>query len=199
VNPGRRGPDRRRWGPHDDVKFRRFSRMLAQIWKGSHFSAELQPRLIAPPYVPGSTADDAQLQPRHPLQRLLLDCPEGPSFAQRSPPDHTSQAGSDRTLTTVESALASYVNRRKARVKWVQHQSMAVGEILTVPSTVRNAALRERGNESHEVPLRPSRAGPLAFRKQGERVKNLGAAGRTERRHPGGYSRSPISAPRALR
>src|SRR5205085_8518671 len=49
-----------------------------------------RPRLIAPPYAPGSTADDAQLLPRHPLQRLLLDCPEGPSFAQRSPPDHTS-------------------------------------------------------------------------------------------------------------
>src|SRR5689334_11514858 len=59
------------------------------------------PRLIAPPYAPGSTADDAQLQPRHPLQRLLLDSPEGPSFAQRSPPRHTSQAGSDRTLTFV--------------------------------------------------------------------------------------------------
>ena len=39
------------------------------------------------------------LPPRHPLQALLLDCPEGPSFAQRRPPDHTSQAGSDRTLT----------------------------------------------------------------------------------------------------
>jgi len=36
-----------------------------------------------------------------------------------------------RAATTVESALASCVNRRKARVKWVQHQSMAVGEILT--------------------------------------------------------------------
>ncbi len=36
-------------------------------------------------------------------------------------------------------------------------------------------------------------------RKQGERVKYLGAAGRTERRHPVGYSPSPISAPRALR
>src|SRR5580692_5553614 len=64
------------------------------------------PRLTAPPYAPGSTADDAQPQPRHPLQRLLLDCPEGPSFAQRSPPDHTSQAGSDRTLTVAERTLA---------------------------------------------------------------------------------------------
>jgi 2-polyprenyl-6-methoxyphenol hydroxylase-like FAD-dependent oxidoreductase len=61
-----------------------------------------------------------------------------------------------RAAETVESALASYVNRRKARVKWVQHQSMAVGEILTVPSAVRNAALRERGNEAMK-----SRFGPL--------------------------------------
>jgi len=53
-----------------------------------------------------------------------------------------------RAAAAVGSVLASYVNRRKARVKWVQHQSMAVGEILTVPSAVRNAALRERGDEA---------------------------------------------------
>jgi hypothetical protein len=56
----------------------------------------------------------------------------------------------------VESALAGYVNRRRGRVKWVKHQSMAVGEILTVPTAVRNAALRERGNETMK-----SRFGPL--------------------------------------
>ena len=61
-----------------------------------------------------------------------------------------------RAAATVESALTSYVNRRKARVKWVQHQSMAIGEIITVPSAVRNAALRERGNEAMK-----SRFGPL--------------------------------------
>jgi 2-polyprenyl-6-methoxyphenol hydroxylase-like FAD-dependent oxidoreductase len=53
-----------------------------------------------------------------------------------------------RVVATVESALGSYVNRRKARVNWVQHQSMAVGEIITVPSAVRNAALRERGDDA---------------------------------------------------
>jgi 2-polyprenyl-6-methoxyphenol hydroxylase-like FAD-dependent oxidoreductase len=57
---------------------------------------------------------------------------------------------------TVESALASYVNRRKPRVEWVQHQSMAVGESLTMPSAVRNAALRERGTEAMR-----GRFGPL--------------------------------------
>jgi 2-polyprenyl-6-methoxyphenol hydroxylase-like FAD-dependent oxidoreductase len=61
-----------------------------------------------------------------------------------------------RAAATVESALASYVSRRKPRVQWVQKQSMAVGEILTVPSAVRNAALRERGNEAMQ-----SRFGPL--------------------------------------
>jgi 2-polyprenyl-6-methoxyphenol hydroxylase-like FAD-dependent oxidoreductase len=57
---------------------------------------------------------------------------------------------------TVESALASYVNRRKPRAKWVQQQSMALAEILTGPSGMRNAALRERGNE-----LMQARFGPL--------------------------------------
>jgi 2-polyprenyl-6-methoxyphenol hydroxylase-like FAD-dependent oxidoreductase len=61
-----------------------------------------------------------------------------------------------RAAATVESALASYVSRRKPRVQWVQKQSMAAGEILTVPSAVRNAALRERGNEAMQ-----SRFGPL--------------------------------------
>ena len=61
-----------------------------------------------------------------------------------------------RAAATVESALASYVSRRKPRVEWVQHQSMAVGESLTVPSAVRNAALRERGNEAMQA-----RFGPL--------------------------------------
>jgi 2-polyprenyl-6-methoxyphenol hydroxylase-like FAD-dependent oxidoreductase len=57
---------------------------------------------------------------------------------------------------TVESALASYVSRRKPRAKWVQEQSMALAEILTGPSGVRNAVLRERGNE-----LMQARFGPL--------------------------------------
>ena len=61
-----------------------------------------------------------------------------------------------RAAATVESALASYVNRRKARVEWVQHQSMAVGESLAMPSAVRNAMLRQRGNEAMHA-----RFGPL--------------------------------------
>ena len=61
-----------------------------------------------------------------------------------------------RAAAAVESALASYVSRRKPRVKWVQQQSMALAEILTGPSAVRDAALRERGNEAMQA-----RFGPL--------------------------------------
>jgi FAD-dependent urate hydroxylase len=61
-----------------------------------------------------------------------------------------------RAAATVESALASYVSRRKPRVEWVQHQSMAIEESLTVPSAVRNPAMRERGNEAMQA-----RFGPL--------------------------------------
>jgi 2-polyprenyl-6-methoxyphenol hydroxylase-like FAD-dependent oxidoreductase len=61
-----------------------------------------------------------------------------------------------RAAATVESALAGYVSRRTARVKWVQQQSIALAEILTGPSLVRNAALRERGNEAMQ-----NRFGPL--------------------------------------
>ena len=49
--------------------------------------------------------------------------------------------------TTVESALASYVDRRKPRVEWVQRQSMAVADILKVPSAVRNLGIREAGDQ----------------------------------------------------
>ena len=62
-----------------------------------------------------------------------------------------------RAAATAESALAVYVNRRKARVEWVQHQSMVIGESLIMPSAVRNATLRQRGNQAMHA-----RFGPLA-------------------------------------
>lgn len=62
-----------------------------------------------------------------------------------------------RASATVQDALASYVNRRKPRVEWVQHQSMTLAESLTTgPSAVRDAALRERGNQ-----IMRARFGPL--------------------------------------
>jgi 2-polyprenyl-6-methoxyphenol hydroxylase-like FAD-dependent oxidoreductase len=56
---------------------------------------------------------------------------------------------------TVENALARYVGRRKPRVEWVQHQSMAVEEVLTVPSAVRNPGLRQHGDEAMRARFRP--------------------------------------------
>ena len=61
-----------------------------------------------------------------------------------------------RSATTLESALGSYVSRRKARVKWVQQQSMATAEALRMPPAIRNATLRERGDQ-----MMRSRFGPL--------------------------------------
>ena len=60
-----------------------------------------------------------------------------------------------RAAATLESALARYTSRRTPRVEWVQHQSMAAGESLTVPAAVRNAALRERGNQAMQARFRP--------------------------------------------
>jgi 2-polyprenyl-6-methoxyphenol hydroxylase-like FAD-dependent oxidoreductase len=65
-----------------------------------------------------------------------------------------------RASATVESALASYVSRRKARVEWVQLQSMAVGESLTVPPAVRNATLRQRGSEAMHARFSPLVSAP---------------------------------------
>jgi 2-polyprenyl-6-methoxyphenol hydroxylase-like FAD-dependent oxidoreductase len=65
-----------------------------------------------------------------------------------------------RVAATVASALASYVSRRKARVEWVQHQSMAIGESLKMPSAVRNATLRQRGNEAMLARFRPLVSAP---------------------------------------
>jgi FAD-dependent urate hydroxylase len=65
-----------------------------------------------------------------------------------------------RVAATVANALASYVSRRKARVEWVQHQSMAIGESLKMPSAVRNATLRQRGNEAMLARFRPLVSAP---------------------------------------
>jgi FAD-dependent urate hydroxylase len=61
-----------------------------------------------------------------------------------------------RAAATADDALASYARRRKSRVEWVQRQSMEVGKMLTAPPLVRNAALRERGNQAMQA-----RFGPL--------------------------------------
>lgn len=78
-----------------------------------------------------------------------------------------------RAAATVENALASYVIRRKPRVEWGQHQSIAVGEGLIRPSAVRNAALRERGNEVMRARFGPSRQSPSLVRKTAGRWRHL--------------------------
>ena len=47
----------------------------------------------------------------------------------------------------VESALDTYVKRRRPRVDWVQQQSRARAQSLLLPPAIRNAALRERGDQ----------------------------------------------------
>ena len=66
-----------------------------------------------------------------------------------------------RASATVEHALASYASRRKPRVEWVQHQSMALAASLTTgPAAVRNTALRERGNQIMQACFGPLVAAP---------------------------------------
>ena len=52
-----------------------------------------------------------------------------------------------RCAETVESALDSYVIRRRPRANWVQQQSRSVVESLLLPPTLRNLAFRERGDQ----------------------------------------------------
>jgi 2-polyprenyl-6-methoxyphenol hydroxylase-like FAD-dependent oxidoreductase len=52
-----------------------------------------------------------------------------------------------RSAASLESAVDTYVSRRKARVTWVQQASRAVAESFRLPPATRNAALRERGDQ----------------------------------------------------
>ncbi|HLW92526.1 MAG TPA: FAD-dependent monooxygenase, partial [Roseiarcus sp.] len=61
-----------------------------------------------------------------------------------------------RSAATVDGALSDYASRRKPRTKWVQSQSIAAAESLRMSPGVRNAALRERGDQ-----MMQSRFGPL--------------------------------------
>ena len=65
-----------------------------------------------------------------------------------------------RSRDTVEAALDRYVTRRKPRVRWVQQESLAVSQIIGLPSETRNAALRTRGEEMFRHRFRPLMASP---------------------------------------
>ena len=60
----------------------------------------------------------------------------------------------------VETALDAFVARRRPRVDWVQRGSRAVGDMLSLPSAIRNGVLRERGVAMLEDRFRPLTAAP---------------------------------------
>ena len=56
---------------------------------------------------------------------------------------------------TVEHALDQYQTRRRSRVDWVQHQSRLAAKAWVLPSAIRDAALRGRGDEMLRDRYRP--------------------------------------------
>jgi 2-polyprenyl-6-methoxyphenol hydroxylase-like FAD-dependent oxidoreductase len=64
-----------------------------------------------------------------------------------------------RAADTVENALDAYVTRRRLRTDWVQEQSRTALAAWLLPPAVRDAALRERGDQmlcARYAPLRPA-------------------------------------------
>jgi FAD-dependent urate hydroxylase len=60
-----------------------------------------------------------------------------------------------RRADSVEGALEAYVRRRRHRADWVQQQSRAATQAWVLPPAVRNAALRERGDQMFRDRYRP--------------------------------------------
>jgi 2-polyprenyl-6-methoxyphenol hydroxylase-like FAD-dependent oxidoreductase len=60
-----------------------------------------------------------------------------------------------RGADSVECALEAYVRRRRPRADWVQEQSRAAAQTWVLPPAVRNAALRERGDQMFRDRYRP--------------------------------------------
>lgn len=60
----------------------------------------------------------------------------------------------------VEQALAAYVTRRRPRIEWVQNQSRAAAQEMVLPPDVRNALLRERGDQIFRDRYTPLIAAP---------------------------------------
>jgi 2-polyprenyl-6-methoxyphenol hydroxylase-like FAD-dependent oxidoreductase len=59
----------------------------------------------------------------------------------------------------LETALDTYISRRKPRIDWVRQQSRVAGESLRLPSETRNAVLRARGDQMMQeryTPLVPA-------------------------------------------
>ena len=64
------------------------------------------------------------------------------------------------TADRLETALETYVRRRRPRAGWVQEQSRAAAQAWVLPPAVRNAALRERGDQMFRDRYRPLIAAP---------------------------------------
>jgi len=60
-----------------------------------------------------------------------------------------------RDSDTVEHALGGYVTRRSDRVAWVHEQSRAAARAWILPPDIRNAALRDRGDQMLQDRYRP--------------------------------------------
>ena len=59
------------------------------------------------------------------------------------------------TAESVGSALDAYVRRRRPRAGWVQEQSCAAAQAWVLPPAIRNAVLRERGDQMFRDRYRP--------------------------------------------
>jgi 2-polyprenyl-6-methoxyphenol hydroxylase-like FAD-dependent oxidoreductase len=60
-----------------------------------------------------------------------------------------------RTTDSIEGALEAYVRRRRPRTEWVQEASRAAAQAWVLPPAVRDAALRERGDQMFRERYRP--------------------------------------------
>jgi 2-polyprenyl-6-methoxyphenol hydroxylase-like FAD-dependent oxidoreductase len=60
-----------------------------------------------------------------------------------------------RSEDSLQNALEAYVRRRRPRTDWVQNQSRAAAQGWVLTSAVRNAALRERGDQMFRDRYRP--------------------------------------------
>ena len=60
-----------------------------------------------------------------------------------------------RTADSLKTALEAYVRRRRPRADWVQEQSRAAAQAWVLRPLVRNAALRERGDQMFRDRYRP--------------------------------------------
>src|ERR1051326_7663030 len=63
-----------------------------------------------------------------------------------------------REAESVEEALETFVNRRRPRVEWVRQHSRMVAESFALPPSMRNATLRERGDQLLRVRFEPLKA-----------------------------------------